>query len=110
MIVSEQPFIVPATILFIIAIPLIIDIIPRNRLYGVRTLKTLSDDEYWYKGNRFGGWAILITSLIYMLTAIIFPYNKASIDNFPVWQIHFGALVVSLLAGLLITGLYIKKL
>lgn len=106
----DQPFIVPALITLLISVPLVIGAIPRNKFYGIRNKKTLSDDYIWYKGNRFGGWTLISASLTYMLTAAAFPYNKAAVDNFSIWQIHFGVLVVSMTGSLVISSLYIKRL
>jgi uncharacterized membrane protein len=52
---THQPFFVPAVLIFVLAIPLVLGLIPRNRFYGVRTAKTLSRDDIWYRANRFGG-------------------------------------------------------
>ncbi len=47
--------------------------VKRNHIFGVRTTKTLSDDEAWLKANRFGGRAIFLAGIICMLTAYINP-------------------------------------
>ncbi|MCG6552412.1 MAG: SdpI family protein [Candidatus Magnetominusculus sp. LBB02] len=104
---SQRP---PAVIIFCISIPLILGLIPRNRFYGVRNKKTLSDDDIWYRGNRLGGVALMIASLAYMITALIFPYHKEAADNFSIWQIHFGVLLVSLTGSLAVTSIYIRRL
>ncbi|KWT82965.1 SdpI family protein [Candidatus Magnetominusculus xianensis] len=106
----DQPFIVPALIILLISVPLVIGIIPRNNFYGVRNKKTLSGDYFWYKGNRFGGWTLIAASLTYMLTAAAFPYNNAVVDNFSIWQIHLGVLLLSLIGSLVFTFIYIKRL
>jgi hypothetical protein len=39
---SSQPFFVPAVIIFVVSLPLVLGLVPRNRIYGIRTRKTLS--------------------------------------------------------------------
>ena len=46
------------------SIPLIMGIVPRNRLYGFRTRRTLADDTTWFAANRFAGWAIFFGALV----------------------------------------------
>ena len=49
---STQPFFVPAVIILVVSLPLVLGLIPRNRVYGIRTRQTLSDDRTWYSVNR----------------------------------------------------------
>ena len=62
---TSQPFAVPALLLFVVAVPLVLGVVPRNRLYGVRTARSLSDDGVWYPANRVAGAAIMIASSVY---------------------------------------------
>jgi hypothetical protein len=39
-----------------LSIPLIVGLVPPNRLYGFRTAKTRSDPRIWYAVNRVAGW------------------------------------------------------
>jgi hypothetical protein len=50
-------------ILAVVSIPLILNIIPRNSLYGFRTPSTLSGDEIWFRANYFAGWALFIAAV-----------------------------------------------
>lgn len=48
----------------LIDLPLLFDLVPMNRWYGVRIPKSYSSDENWYKLNRFGakcliGWSVV---------------------------------------------------
>jgi uncharacterized membrane protein len=106
----SQPFAVPALLLFIVALPLIFGVIPRNRLYGFRTRKTLSDDVIWYSVNRFTGIAIVIASAIYLAATMIWPYSRAAADNFSVWLRHLAAFAVPLIVGLIAAASYSKRL
>jgi hypothetical protein len=56
-------------ILFIlISIPLVLEKIPMNRLYGFRVQKAFSSDENWFKINRYGGsqlikWSVFLVGI-----------------------------------------------
>jgi uncharacterized membrane protein len=108
--VTHQPFFVPAVIIFIAAIPLILGLIPRNRLYGIRTQKTLSDDSMWYRSNRLGGWAMLLSSVIYLAVAIIYPASGPRDSNFSLWLLHLGAFIIPLSASVVLTLRYVRNL
>jgi hypothetical protein len=106
----SQPFAIPALLLLIVAVPLVLGVIPRNRLYGFRTKKTLSDDGVWYPVNRFAGVAILIASSVYALAAVTWPYDRATPDNFSIWLLHLAAFAGPLVIGLIAAGSYSKRL
>jgi hypothetical protein len=105
-----QPFAIPAFLLLIVALPLVIGVIPRNRFYGFRTRRTLSNDDVWYPVNRIAGLAILVASAVYWAIAITHPYDRAAADNFSVWLLHLAAFVFPLVVGLLVAGWYSKRL
>ncbi len=52
----------PCAIVAAASIPLILKMIPPNRLYGLRTQQTLADRELWFRANRFAGWALLLAA------------------------------------------------
>jgi uncharacterized membrane protein len=104
-----QPFAVPAAILFLLAIPLVLGLIPRNRFYGMRTRTTLSNDRRWYSGNRVAGVAILLASGIYGAVAVAWPYDRTASDSFSTWAVHLAAFVVPLVIGLSVAHRYAKR-
>jgi uncharacterized membrane protein len=97
---TGQPFFIPAVLIALISVPLILGLVPRNRLYGVRTRKTLSDDRIWYPANRLGGWLLLASSALYVLISTVVPY-EAPTGSLAVWLLHLGAFVGPLLVSLL---------
>lgn len=94
-----QPFAVPAVIMFVVAVPLLFGLVPRNRYYGFRTRKTLSDDSIWYPANRMAGAAMMMASGLYGAVALVWPYNRAASD-FGVWLLHLAAFLVPIFLGL----------
>ena len=99
---SSQPFFIPSLIFIVISVPIVLGLVPRNRIYGVRTRTTLSSDEIWYPANRHGGIVIIMASAAYLLLAGLAPYHRGPPDDFGVWLIHVtvfaGSLVLALLS------------
>lgn len=106
---ASQPFAVPALLFFIAAVPLIIGLVPRNRFYGVRTLKTLSDDRIWYSVNRLAAVALMVASSVYGIVAVFLPYDRSASDNFTIWGIHLVAFIVPIVIGLTLALRYAKR-
>uniref|UniRef100_B8HSP3 SdpI/YhfL protein family n=1 Tax=Cyanothece sp. (strain PCC 7425 / ATCC 29141) TaxID=395961 RepID=B8HSP3_CYAP4 len=103
----NQPFFIPASLFMLFALPLILGLIPPNQFYGVRTKKTLASSQIWYKANRYGGWVLLISSLIYPAVAYLFPTTAEDLGR---WLVHLSAFVVPLLLSLFFINRYIKTL
>ncbi len=106
----SQPFAIPALIIFIIAVPLVFGLIPRNRFYGFRTARTLSDDRIWYAVNRLGGIAIMVGSCLYGLVAALAPYDRYAHDNSTVWAIHLAAFIGPLVIAVALVFWYSRRL
>ena len=104
----RQPFFVPAILILLLASPLILGLIPRNRVYGVRTSKTLADDRVWHHANRYGGWALLLSSVVYLAVARALPLSGR--DDFGRWLLHLCAFVFPLVISLLRIRSYVKRL
>jgi len=104
-----QPFAVPAMILFLIAIPLVLGLISRNRFYGVRTPKTLSDDKVWYRVNRLAGAAVMLAGALYGAVAVMWPHDRAASDNLSTWALHLAAFVAPLIVGIGVASWYAKR-
>ena len=106
----SQPFAIPIMLLFIGALPLLVGLIPRNRFYGIRTMKTLSDDRVWYPVNRLAAVTVMIATGIYGLVAAFRPYDKLASDSFSRWGLHLAAFVAPLALGLILAVWYSKRL
>lgn len=107
---TSQPFAVPALLLFIASVPLLLGFIPRNRFYGVRTAKTLSDDRVWYPVNRLAAAAVMMGSGVYAMFAALVPYERLASDNFVTWGIHLAGFTVPIIIGLGLVIWYAKRL
>jgi ABC-type Fe3+-siderophore transport system permease subunit len=100
-----QPFAIPALAFFILSIPLAIGFVPRNRLYGFRTRRTLADDAAWYPVNRFAGFGIMIASAIYGLVATARPYDR----DFSVWLLHLAAFAGPLMLAIIVSVWFSRR-
>jgi uncharacterized membrane protein len=63
-------FVTIGIVLAAVCIPLILERIPPNRLYGFRVRKTLEYPEIWYPVNKYGGARLLMSSLLLIMAAI----------------------------------------
>jgi len=105
----HQPFFIPAIAILLLAIPLILGLIPRNPLYGVRTVKTLADEQLWYQANKYGGWAFVLSSIFYLCIASILPSTSSGSTDFGRWLIHLASFVLPLALSLLLIQAYLKR-
>ena len=90
-------FLIPLAIVAVAAIPLILQVVPPNRLYGVRTRRTLANREVWFRVNRFAGWAMLVATAVSTCVFIAFP-DLASGGSFAGLLVFVVPLVIALLA------------
>jgi uncharacterized membrane protein len=100
----------PALLFFILAVPLVLGIIPRNWIYGVRTRKALADDRVWYSLNRVGGLILMLASIVYFLVALIWPYHKTTSNNFEIFYIHLAGFTAPLVVVVAAVLFYERRL
>jgi uncharacterized membrane protein len=60
-------------ILIAVSIPMIVRLVPRNRLYGFRTPYTFSSDDVWYRASRVAGIALCIAGCAWAAAAVFLP-------------------------------------
>jgi len=71
----------------VVAIPLILRLVPMNRLYGVRIPKAFASDRNWYDINAYGGWLLLVYGV--MLIAFGFFFGAVAPDPRSIWSLPF---------------------
>jgi uncharacterized membrane protein len=89
-----------AVVTALVALPLALQKIPRNRFYGVRTRRTLSDDRTWYESNAYGGRCLLAASAVSIVIALILGLTPLPADLLLPAGLA-GLAVPSLVAGIL---------
>ena len=108
--IMRQPFFVPAVVIAVVSLPLIFALIPKNRIYGIRTRKTMSDDRVWYAVNRLGGGLMLVSSVVYLVFAGLFPASGPHDPRFGLWMLHLGAFAAPLLISIIAVSGYARRL
>ena len=103
-------FVIPWLLFVAASIPLILNKIPPNGLYGFRTAKTLIKTEYWYKANRFGGLCLFISAVIALTGLILLFINKDRITFDLMNTIGFSLFAGPITVSIILTILYIEKL
>lgn len=106
----SQPFVIPTLAFIVLAIPLIFKLVPRKGFYGVRTPGTTSNDEIWYRANSVGGQMVVISSVLYLIVAVLAPVNPSEGAASPLWWIHLIMFVGPLFIGIALTLNFIRKL
>ncbi|MGA7614499.1 MAG: SdpI family protein [Thermoanaerobaculia bacterium] len=48
----------------LVSLPLILGMVPRNRLYGIRTKRAFVSEENWYAINAYGGKLFLLFGIL----------------------------------------------
>ena len=88
-------------VLFAVGVPFLRGWVPRNRLAGFRTPKTLSNDRVWYEANRVAGRDMLIAGLVVMATAVVSALLAQQIPGLTLEKISklvcIGALLIATL-------------
>jgi hypothetical protein len=107
---QSQPFAIPAVLFFLISVPLVVGVIPRNRFYGFRTPKTMSDDRVWYRVNRVAGIGVALASIVYGAAALTWPYDRSAVDDFATWGLHLAAFAIPLVLSLGTAAWYAKRI
>lgn len=65
---TETILLIVCALLFLLSAPLVLRLVPPNRLYGFRNRKTLSRPDIWYPANGFAGYALMLAAAV---TALI---------------------------------------
>ena len=93
---ATTPFLAACVVIALLSVPLILKVVPPNRWYGIRTARTLSNNELWFSANRFAGWAFLMAASVSAAALLIAP-EVASVYGALVLVVPIGvALAVSL--------------
>lgn len=70
-------------VLMAIAVPLVMQKIKPNRLYGVRSTLTLSNRMAWYQANRFWGIAMIASGLAFFVLSALLGSWRAGANGQP---------------------------
>ena len=82
-----------------ISIPLILEVVPPNGVYGFRVSGTGSP-EIWYRANEFMGWALIVAAAIAATFQIMLPGTTRRWLLWTAFLMPIGAAVVASFAYL----------
>jgi len=94
----------------IMGIPLLLQRIKPNVIYGFRTPKTRSSDEIWYKANKYFGRAFLIAGIIVTICSLFLLLYKSTFSVIEISWIGILILTIPLAAIVTRSFVYLKKL
>ena len=87
-------FFPPITVI-LVCIPLVFDLIPRNRWYGIRVRETMASDAAWYAANRLGAIALIGASLVWLGAAAYVPRQYVKLIGVAAILLTLAILVVT---------------
>ena len=92
---------VPSAIIAVASIPLMLNVVPPNRVYGVRTRQTLANHDLWVRANRFAGCAFFIASATTAAVFAVHPEYASgrSLAGLVVFLAPLGAALVASVAS-----------
>ena len=94
-------FVISGSVLAGVSIPLILERIPPNGLYGFRVRKTMENPQIWYPVNKFAGKRLFLASLVITLAAVgvfFIPNLRIEVYSYAIlgiWLIVFTSVIVS---------------
>ena len=103
-------YVLVGCLLIILGLPLLLEKIKPNWLYGFRLPKTMSNKEIWYKSNKYVGRDLIIAGVIVIIGSIFLLIFRSI---FPLEIIVFTGsfLIIIPIVAVLFRGLsYLKKL
>jgi hypothetical protein len=101
MLVLLITFVISGLALAGVSIPLILERIPPNGLYGFRVRKTMANPQIWYPVNKFAGKRLFWASLVLVLAAVgvyFIPNLRIDVYSYAIlgiWLVAFASAIVS---------------
>lgn len=110
---TDNLFLVSAVfgaLLILLGLPLALGKVRPNRFYGFRTLKTLSEEWYWYSANRYAGRAVTAAGLATLLPSLIFLFVELPLGEALTILLFFTVDFVPVLAAGAASFLHLERL
>lgn len=59
-------------VIILLSVPLVLRLVPRNYLYGLRTSRTLfTTEEVWYRQNVIGGIVMILVGVVWLAVVAV---------------------------------------
>ena len=101
-------------LIVILGIPLILEKVKPNSVYGFRTVKTMSDEKIWYPANKYSGKLMIITGMIMILASAILlctNFGKAMPNAKTIVPlVALAVMLIPIIFMIIASVLYLKKL
>ena len=78
-------------LVIVVSVPLILQMVPRNRFYGFRTPRTRSADEFLYPANRVAGILMTVAGLIWFVSVLMAPSLTDSPRQIALYPVFIGS-------------------
>lgn len=93
----------------VLAIPLVLRKVRRNRVYGFRTCATLRDDRTWYETNAYFGRLMIVSSVV--VTAIALAVHRwGGLSPRAYHDLSIPLMLLPILVCGVATSLHLRKL
>jgi energy-converting hydrogenase Eha subunit B len=92
-----------------LGLPLALQLVPPNRLYGFRTTTTFSSPEAWYDVNYATGIALLAAGVVGGLIMLLLTYQAFGLKAEPRYLIGITATGAAILLSLIPVVIYSNK-
>ncbi|MEO6812248.1 MAG: SdpI family protein [Isosphaeraceae bacterium] len=87
-------FVGATTLLMAISVPLMKGWVKPNRIYGVRTPKTLRDERVWYLSNAYGGRLLFRVGLLQLVAVVVLFFVPPLRRDFVAYNQVCGVLIL----------------
>jgi uncharacterized membrane protein len=102
-------FAASGVVLGIISIPLILEKVKPNYIYGFRVPKTINNPEIWFKANQYAGWRLLWAAAITTLGApLLYLIPNLTLDQYAFYCLILFTLPLTV--GIIQSFIYLGKL
>ena len=101
-------YVVGGLLLTGLSIPLILEQVKPNGLYGFRVQQTLNDPKVWYAVNKYSGKRLLVAGIVTVVAAIVFYFIPGiSVDAYALACLGVTGTVLTI--GIVQSFRYLKK-
>lgn len=95
----------------VLSIPLILEKVPPNWLYGFRTRKTVSSGgRTWYDANKFAGKSLTVAGILTVLAGGILLWMEPVITSQSIERISVLTIFIALFGSLVADFIYLRTL
>ena len=88
-------FLIAYAVIGLVSVPLAMRLIPPNRIYGIRTRRTLDNPSLWYNVNAVGGQLLLVACGLGAIILMMYQgtWMRSSLVQLIVFVIFVGGAV-----------------